>query len=45
MGQYYLVDINDYNEKQMIETEQFLYNAFLIEKSKNSEELFENLKK
>ena len=45
MGQYYLVDINDYNEKQMIETEQFLYNAFLIEKSKNSEELYENLKK
>ena len=45
MGQYYVVDINDYNEKQMIETEQFLYRAFLIEKSKNSEELYENLKK
>lgn len=45
MGQYYVIDINDYNEKEMIETEQFLYKAFLIEKSKNSEELFENLKK
>ena len=45
MGEYNVIDINEYEEKELIEKEGFIYKAFLLEKSKTSEELYKNIEK
>ena len=45
MGEYNVIDINEYKEKELIEKEGFIYKAFLLEKSKTSEELYKNIEK
>ena len=45
IGNYCLVDINDYTEKELLEDNAFLSKMMLIEKSKNTEEIAEKLEK
>ena len=45
VAKYNLIDINDSNEKELLNERSILSKAMLIEKSKNKEELKENLKK
>ena len=45
IGKYNLVDINDYDEKQLLDEKDILTKAILIEKSKNYEQLIYYLKK
>ena len=40
---YYILDINDYTKKELLEEKSFLSKIMLLEKSKSSEELVENL--
>ena len=40
---YYILDINDYTKKELLEEKSFLSKIMLLEKSKSSEELIENL--
>ena len=45
VAKYNLIDINDSNEKELLNERSILSKAMLIEKSKNKEELKENLEK
>lgn len=45
IGNYCLVDINDYTEKELLEDDAFLSKMMLIEKSKNTEEIAKILEK
>ena len=45
IGNYCLVDINNYTEKELLEDDAFLSKMMLIEKSKNTEEIAEKLEK
>ena len=45
IGNYCLVDINDYTEKELLEDNAFLSKMMLIEKSKNTEEIAKILEK
>ena len=45
IGNYCLVDINNYTEKELFEDNTFLSKMMLIEKSKNTEEIAEKLEK
>ena len=45
IGNYSLVDINNYTEKELLEDNTFISKMMLIEKSKNTEEIAETLEK
>ena len=45
MGNYSIIDINNYTSKELLEDNSFVMNMLLIEKSKNTEELTENFNK
>ena len=45
MGNYSIIDINNYTNKELLEDNSFVMNMLLIEKSKNTEELTENFNK
>lgn len=45
IGNYSLVDINNFTEKELLEDESFVSKMMLIEKSKNTEEIAETLEK
>ena len=45
LGIYNIVDINDYEEKELLESKSFLSKIMLLEKSENKEELLRNLNK
>ena len=45
IGNYSLVDINNYTEKELLEDNKFISKMMLIEKSKNTEEIAETLEK
>ena len=45
IGNYSLVDINNYTEKELLEDESFVSKMMLIEKSKNTEEIAKTLEK
>ena len=45
LSNYYLVDINNYTEEELLNREDFLSKMMLLEKAKNSKELVEFIKK
>ena len=45
LSNYYLVDINNYTEEELLNKEDFLSKMMLLEKAKNSKELVEFIKK
>ena len=45
LGVYNIVDINDYEVKELLESKSFLSKIMLLEKSENKEELLRNLNK
>ena len=45
LGVYNIVDINDYAEKELLESKSFLSKIMLLEKSENKERLLKNLNK
>ena len=45
LGRYCLVDVNDYTNEELLQEENFISKAMLLEKSRNTEELEENVEK